>query len=230
MASIYLSFPFIMHVYLGSKYDLQELKPHMYFELSDLHPRSSYKYATDGIPTLCTGSWSSSIRQQGSIWMTVDLRNAYTVSDIWLLTSEPSFYRIFLSNSSGFVHKTECNQGELFEYICSAIEARHVLVIYERRKKLPLARYRMQVGEIEVFTTKSSCPPPPPPPPPCGLPPYLPKATMTTDWKTATYTCDDNLIPQTQSIVCLSSGLWSSTPQRCKRKQIYLVPIKWLFN
>ena len=113
----------------------------MHFELSDLHPKSSYKSATDGIPNLITGAQSSSIRQQGSICMMVDLRNAYTVSDIWLLTSEPNFYRIFLSNSSDFVNKTECNQGELFEYICSAIEARHVLVIYERRKKLPVARY-----------------------------------------------------------------------------------------
>ena len=120
MVSIYLSFPIITHNYLGSKYDLRKLNPHMYFELSDLHPKSSYKSATDGIFNIRNGAQSSSIRQQGSIWMTVDLRNAYTISGIWLLTSEPSFYRIFLSNSSDFVNKTECNQGELFEYICSA--------------------------------------------------------------------------------------------------------------
>ena len=206
--------------YLGSKYDLKELNPRMYFEVNTLHTGSRYNSATDGILSFRNSAESSSIWQHGSIWMKVDLRNAYTVSGVRLFSSEPSLYRIFLSNSTDFVNRTECKRenSNLLEYICSAAQTRHVLVVYEvaeRPKELQRRLHQMQIGEIEVFTTKSSCPPPPP----CGFPPYLPKATMTTDWKAATYMCDDNLIPQTpQVITCLSSGLWSSTLLQCKRK------------
>ena len=191
----------------------------MYFEVNNLHTGSHYNSATDGILSLRNSAKSSFIRQHGSIWMKVDLRNAYTVSSVRLFLSEPSLYRIFLSNSTDFVNRTECKRdnSNLLEYICVAAQTRHVLVVYEvaAPKELHRRRYQMQIGEIEVFTTNSSCPPPPP----CGFPPYLPKATMTTDWKTATYMCDDNLIPRTpQVITCLSSGLWSSTLLQCKRK------------
>ena len=190
----------------------------MSFESNGLHPGSSYSLATDGIPDLRSCSRSSLIRQYGSIWMKVNLRKAYAVSQVRLLSHEPHLCRVFISNSSEFVNKTECKDS-FYDYICPVLQAQHILVVYERPQRSSNRFYQMQVCEIEVYYEPEEVPHQDPPDLPCGFPPHLPKSTMTTDWKTATYMCDDNLIPQTpQVITCLSSGLWSSTLLQCKRK------------
>ena len=86
----------------------------------ELHSRSNYRFATDGIPDLTRCSRSGLIRQYGSIWMKVNLRKAYAVSKVRLLSLEPNLYRVFTSNSSEFVNKTECNQDNFYEYILYA--------------------------------------------------------------------------------------------------------------
>ena len=190
----------------------------MSFESNGLHPGSSYSLATDGIPDLRSCSRSSSIRQYGSIWMKVNLRKAYAVSQVRLLSHEPDLYRVFISNSSEFVNKTECNQDNFYEYICPVLQAQHILVVYERPQSSSNRVYQMQVCEIEVYYEPEEVPHQDPPDLPCGFPPHLPKSTMTTDWETATYSCKDGLVPLHQTITCLSSGRWSSTPQQCKRE------------
>ncbi|XP_065843686.1 uncharacterized protein [Oscarella lobularis] len=200
----------------GYKYDLKRLNSHLFFELSDLHPGSNYRLATDGISDLSSCSQSSSIRRYGSIWMKIDLQKAYAVSKVRLLSHEPNLYRIFISNGSDFVNKTECKDS-FYDYICPVLQAQHVLIVYERPQDSSNHLYRMQVCEVEVYYKPDEQPRRHPPGLPCGFPPHLPKSTMTTDWETTTYTCKDSLVPVQQTITCLSSGSWSSTLRKCKQ-------------
>ena len=195
---------------VGYKYDLKKLNPRLSFEVDGLSPRSSYNLATDGNPSLRTCAQSNSASRP-PIQMKVDLHKAYAVSKIRLLSPQSNLYRIFVSNSSDFASKTECNQENFYEFMCSLSAVQHILV--DSRS----ATY-LKVCEIEVYYKPDEEPRQNPPELPCGFPPHLPKSTMTTDWETATYTCKDGLAPVQQTATCLSSGRWSRALQQCKRE------------
>eukprot|EP00118_Oscarella_pearsei_P005037 m.22499 g.22499 ORF g.22499 m.22499 type:complete len:1519 (+) comp28345_c0_seq2:433-4989(+) len=50
---------------------------------------------------------------------------------------------------------------------------------------------------------------------PCGYPPHLSHSTLTTNWKTAEYTCNDEMEPVKQTIICLENGQWSNPLTQC---------------
>ena len=178
------------------------------FELSGSYLRigSGYEMATDGELDKCV----QTINFSGGeiVWLKIDLKEFYLVTNVTV--SAPSNNRVYVSKTSDFLMKTRCNQiGDHFQ--CSG--SHHVRYIAIVGRSYWYGRSR-KVCEVEVFYKPDYATLP------CQRLPHLPNSTAVTDWKTATYTCSNNLFPQTQTITCLPTGHWSRTLQQCRRKRL----------
>ena len=184
------------------------------FELSgsSLERGSSYDAATDGKFDLgkCAQSYAWDQGGGQTVWLKIDLQRSYFVTNVTVLTPKSQSHKIYVSNNSGFLLRTRCNQSSsrYYDFHClGSQQVRYITVVYENRPRLG----RMKVCEVEVFYK-------PGPRLPCPHLPHLPNSTTITDWKTATYSCINNLVPETQTIACLPSGQWSRTLKQCRRK------------
>ena len=141
-----------------------------------------------------------------TVWLKIDLKRSYFVTVV-VLSPKYQSNRVYVSNRSEFLMKTRCNQSSNRFHCSGSHQVRYVIIVDRRRYYGQTSR----ICEVEVFYK-------PEPTLPCQYLPYLPNSTTITDWKTATYTCINNLAPEMQTITCLPTGQWSETLKQCRRK------------
>ena len=175
------------------------------FELSGpyLEVGSSYEMATDGELDKCVQSiqWSGG----ETVWLKIDLKRFYFVTKVLVLAPKSQSGKVYVSNTLDFLMMTRCHQSGNHFHCSGSHQVRHITIVINSQKG-----ERSKVCEVEVFYKQD-------PRLPCQYLPHLPNSTAVTDWKTATYTCINNRVPETQTITC-QNGHWSGILEQCKRK------------
>ena len=177
------------------------------FELfgSYLKAGSSYEMATDGKLDTCV----QSIQWTGgeTVFLKIDLKRFYFVTKVLVVRPQSQSSLVYVSNTLDFLMMTRCHQNGNHFHCSGSHQVRYITIVGKSPN-----RGRIKVCEVEVFLKQD-----PSQRLPCQYLPHLPNSTAVTDWKTATYTCIDNRVPETQIITC-QNGHWSPILEQCKRK------------
>ena len=193
---------------VDQKYDLGRMNAQIQFELSGyLKKGSSYEMATDGKLDKCVQSiqWSGG----ETVLLKIDLKEFYLVTNITVAAPKSQSTRVYVSNTSDFLLKTTCHQTGDHFHCSGSHQVRYITIVGKSH-----IGTSSHVCEVEVFYKPNYTALH------CQCLPHLPNSTAVTDWKTATYTCSNNLVPETQTITCLPTGHWSRTLQQCRRKRL----------
>ena len=179
------------------------------FKLSGPYLRegSSYEMVSDGELDKC----AQTTRFSGGeiVWLKIDLKEFYLVTNVTVAAPKSQSSKVYVSNTSEFPMKNRCNQSGDHFHCSGSHQVRYVTIVGKsnyRRNSL--------VCEVEVFYKPDYATIP------CKCLPRLANSTAVTDWKTATYTCSNNLVPETQTITCQPTGQWSGSLQQCRRKHL----------
>ena len=195
---------------VDQKYDLGRMNAQIQFELSGyLKKGSSYEMATDGELDKCVQSieWSGG----ETVLLKIDLKEFYLVTNVTVSAPKSQSSRVYVSNTSDFLIRSRCYQTGDHFHCSGSHQVRYVIIV--DRSRISKGSH-LQVCEVEIFYKPDYATLP------CQCLPHLPNSTAVTDWKTATYTCSNNLVPETQTITCLPTGHWSGVLQQCRRKRL----------